>query len=225
MKIESLITLSNGIIPWLNATKGDVKEVGTNVFKRYRPLDRGNVKLNTSILSFSLLPVVTCKSLCKGCYDVKSLRHTSVRKKRYVNTSLAIHNLSTLEALIIKQIKNSRTCKFVRIHVGGDFFASDYVKMWTRITSEIGKVKPSIKFYTYTKTEYTSELQGCGINVVQSDYKEEGFNYGDLESMKVLAKKYAGIVCPATTGKVSNGFCGSVCKACMRIENVFFGIH
>jgi len=218
--------LKTNIIDWLKSISIDnIKEISPEkVFKNYKPLDRGNSKLATNILSFSLLPLVTCKFYCQGCYDVRSMRYTSVRAKRYLNTSMAIHNQNKLANMIIKQIVNSRTCEFVRIHVGGDFFNESYIAMWQYIVGCVHVEKPNIKFYTYTKTEYTEKLKSIGINVVKSKYKDH-FNFSSLENVQQMAEKYNGFICPATMGKVPNGFCGSKCKACMTRENVFFVEH
>ena len=224
-KHESLFALQNGIVPWLFSLKGNIQNVEPlEVFKVYKPLDRGNTKLAKNILSFNLLPITTCEQHCAGCYDTRAMRYTGVRKKRYLNTSMAMHNEAKLEKMIVKQIIRSRTVDFVRLHVGGDFFSSAYVSMWGRIVKECSKVKPDVIFYTYTKTSHVEALESFGINVVLSEYKE-GFNFAPLESVKALAKKYKGVVCPATLGDVGEGFCGSKCTACMKRKNVFFVEH
>ncbi|MCK5789179.1 MAG: hypothetical protein KAH32_09275 [Chlamydiia bacterium] len=224
-KHDNKFKLSNGIIPWLESLKGNVKAIEPlEVFKVYKPLDRGNTKLAMNILSFNLLPVTTCEHICEGCYDIRSMRYTSVRKKRYINTSMAMYKEAILEEKIFNQIKRSRTCEYVRLHVGGDFYSKEYVALWGRIVKRVNEIKPTIKFYTYTKTGYTDTLKGFGINVVKSDY-DGVYNYAELEEVKALAKKHKGVVCPATLGKVENGFCGSKCTACMKLENVFFKKH
>lgn len=213
------------IMNWLNSCNAIEKVEPSKVFKKYLPLDRGNKKLCKDILSFSLLPVVTCGGACKGCYDVKSMRHTSARKKRYVNTSMAYHNLPELERLIFRQVKASKTVKFLRLHVGGEFFSKEYVEFWKQLAIKIKEIKPYIKIYTYTKhVEYIESLNEAGINVVQSIYPE-GYNYGSLEYIQTLAKKYNGSICPATLGKVPEQFCGDKCKACMVKKEVFFKLH
>jgi hypothetical protein len=200
--------------------------MGSDVFKTYKVLDRGNTKLATNILSFSLPPVITCGGMrCDGCYDVRSLRYKSVKAKRLANLSMALHNMETLEQLIVKQITNSRTCEYVRIHVGGDFYSEEYVAMWERIVDAIAIVKPNVKFYTYTKTSFGDRLTAKGINVVKSITDDKEMNYGSLEYVRDLAKKHNGVVCPATISKVEDGFCGNKCKACMCKRDVFFKIH
>ncbi len=213
----------------LQFIKTDIKDVPmvnpSEVFKTYKVLDRGNSKLANNILSFSLPPVMTCGRHCKGCYDVASLRYTSVKAKRLLNLSMALHNPADLETSMIKQIKNSRSCEYVRIHVGGDFYSDDYVAMWERIVKQVNVLKPSIKFYTYTKTKYTPQLNAIGINVVKSIQDGGELNFGSLEYVNKLAKKYDGIVCPVTVSEQVDHFCGSKCTACMNCSNVFFKLH
>lgn len=229
-KFEKLFTVENGVIAWLEGlTDNVVKLSPLDIFKRYKPLDRGNKKLNPNILSFSLPSISTCGRYCKGCYDIRAMRYTSARKKRYVNYSMAVHNREELKALIKKQILNSRTCEYIRLHVGGEFFSLAYVKMWQDIAREISEIKPDIRFYTYTKSMYTGMLKEAGINVVKSSYDGE-FNFGDLKYVRELAKKHKGFICPVTVmaslkKKVPDQYCGKECTACMFKEKVFFVQH
>lgn len=195
------------------------------VFKNYHPLDNGNSKLAKGILSFSLLPVITCSQRCAGCYDVRSLRYESVRLKRLVNTILAAskHRSRLFEA-ITKQVTNSRTVSAVRIHVGGDFFSADYTEAWTYTAAYLRRTK-GVKVYTYTKTEHSEELRRSGINVVQSQLPDGRFNFAPLTEIKAIAKEYHGVICPATLRKVADGFCGKGCTACQDKSAVFFVQH
>ena len=229
-KYAKLFTVEAGVIKWLESLTDNVVDLNPlDIFKAYKPLDRGNKKLNTNILSFSLPSISTCGMYCKGCYDIRAMRYPSARKKRYVNYSMAFHKREELKALIIKQINNSRTCEYVRLHVGGEFFSLEYVKMWQSIVKEIAISKPSIRFYTYTKSMYTGMLKEAGINVVKSIH-EEGYNYGDLKYVRELSKAKKGFICPVTVmaslgKKVPDQFCGEECTACMFKENVFFVQH
>lgn len=219
--------LKTGIKDWLvGCMGGNIEKVNPlDVFKVYKPMDRGNTKLCNSILSFSLLPVVTCGCMCEGCYDLKALRHTRCRKKRYVNTSMAMHQPELLEELIFKQVTTSKFCKYVRVHVGGEFYNQAYVDFWKRLAVRIKKARPEIKIYTYTKhLSYIKELNEAGINVVRSIY-DNWVNFGSIEYVTEMAKKHKGIVCPATLGKVDSKFCGDKCKACISMANVFFLKH
>jgi len=229
-KLEKLVETPKGVVAWLEGITDNVKPLDhTKVFKQYKPLDRGNEKLEKNILSFSLPSISTCGQYCKGCYDIKAMRHKSCRAKRYVNYSMAVHKMDTLKGLIIKQIKDSKSCEYVRIHVGGDFYSLGYVKMWKEIAEEVKVIKPDIIFYTYTKSMFSQMLKDSGINVVKSQYGDD-YNYAPLKEVRELAKKHKGVLCPATVLKslgkeVPSHYCGSECTACMFKERVFFVKH
>jgi len=247
--VEKLETLQEckqiGLKPSINKTKGRCVKMETvkeflkenslkklqskssykMPFKKYLPLDKGNSKLYKNILSFSLLPVVTCDSWCKGCYDIRSLRHATVREKRRFNTWLAVNDRENLKAQIIKQIKNSKSAEFVRIHVGGDFFSIDYVNMWAEIKMWADENKPNVIFYTYTKTEHISALKSLEINVVDSILPNGSMNFDKLENLQAFRKKNKGYtICPATMKK-KNVICGKTCNLCMAKSKVLFVKH
>lgn len=214
------------IVLWLESITDKAIALNPNdVFKRYRPLDRGNRKLAKNILSFSLPSITTCGQYCEGCYDLRAMRYKSARMKRYVNYSMTLHKMEELEELIVKQIKASRSVEYIRLHVGGEFYSLEYVQAWGRIVKRVKAIKPDVKFYTYTKSLYTGILQGYGINVVKSVYPDGSFNYAPVDEVIKSAKKHKGKVCPATLRKVPDGFCGSKCTLCMACENVFFVKH
>ena len=200
-----------------------------NPFKKYKPLDQGNKKLNENIFSFSLIPVATCGTECKGCYDLRSLRYPSVQMKRKYNTWLAINNKTFLKNAIINQITKSKKVEFVRIHVGGDFFSLDYVAMWGEICQTVLALKPDVKFYTYTKSKFSDEISMGGINVVESTIKGLGYNFAKKERLdKFVAKKgnedYT--ICPDTVKETTaNTKCGVTCTACMTTKKVLFVAH
>jgi hypothetical protein len=203
----------------------DSIEAMKNPFKTYKPLDKGNSKLHKGILSFSLLPVVTCNTFCKGCYDVKSLRYQGVRDKRQYNTWLTLREPEALKQMIIKQIKNSRTVKFVRIHVGGDFYSSEYVNFWAEIALWMADNKPNVKLYTYTKTEHLDTLKAMGINVVDSLLPGGGANFDTKEKLfDIQSKNKEYTICPATL-KEEGIICGLTCTVCMEKSKVLFVKH
>jgi len=186
-------------------------------FKKYRPLDKGNTKLSKSILSFSLLPVVTCGGRkCEKCYDLKSLRYTKVKAKRIVNTLLAVEHTTFLFNQIIRQANRSRTCKTLRIHVGGDLFSTEYADYWTRARKFI---KKEINMYSYTKSGLGETLNNAGINCVNSLLPDGSFNYGPKEKMVAFQTKNPEyFICP-TKG------CGSTCKECHTNQHILFIQH
>jgi len=190
----------------------------------YRPLERGNSKLFKGIFSFSLLPVVTCGRACSGCYDLKSLRYSAVRHKRLYNTYLSMKRPDYLKSEIIKQIQMARSIQFVRIHVGGDFYSSQYLRMWLEIAAWVKKNKPHVKIYTYTKTPYGDILNKHGINCVESTLPCGSPNFDTVDNLKQYIKDNPSyVICPVTLGKDVK--CGVSCKLCMNYTKVLFVKH
>jgi hypothetical protein len=197
--------------------------------KSWKPLDRGNSKLEGNIFIWNLIPVITCMMACKGCYDVRSLRFPNSRAKRLYNTWVLLHNPETLKSMIISQIIKSKGINFVRIHGGGDFINLEYVAFWGEIVAEVKKTRPEIEFYTYTKTKFEDEIKMCGITVNPSKIKGLGFNYNDLPVLEKFIEDHADddanyMICPATKG--NDVKCGKTCTACMTDEKtVLFVKH
>lgn len=192
--------------------------------QKYRPLVKGNSKLNKNIYSFSLLPQVTCRNPCKDCYDLKSLRYKYTRLSRLYNTYLAVNKLDYLKEEIIKQVKKSRTIKYLRVHVGGDFFSMDYVNMWYNIADWIKDNKPEVKVYTYTKNMDIIPYLG-NINVVESLLPNGNVNFNTIENIKkIWDKDKTYKICPVTLGNKTVK-CGIDCTLCMRESKLLFVKH
>ena len=145
---------------------------------------------------------------------------------------MVINERYNLETMIIKQIKNSRTVKAVRIHVGGDFnlkqYTNQYIDMWKNITIAIRSIKPDVKFYTYTKTDKTETLKDMGINVVRSIREDLHFNYDKLENLLDYQSKNPNwVICPAYKANpdYENVICGKTCTACQTIDRIMFVMH
>ena len=88
-------------------------------------MTKGNMKLPTSTLNFSLPPVKTCPGSTpecrKHCYALKAQRqYPNVRTAWSRNLDQAKED--SFVTTISEQIKGSRTVKQVRIHTSGDFF-------------------------------------------------------------------------------------------------------
>lgn len=113
------------------------------------------------IPSFNLLPGLTCSSesckhcLREGCYAVKNafrcgydVDKNTTLKAWTENTVLAIHDLHTLEDMLIEYFEQHKfIIKLFRIHSSGDFFSDEYADMWYRIAKQF----PSIRFLAFTK--------------------------------------------------------------------------
>ena len=189
-------------------------------------LTRGNGKLDTSILGWSITPVkscLNCKDCKKDCYAIGPYNRWPDVKKAW-DRNFIMAKQGTFIDSVIGQIKRSRTAKAVRIHVAGDFFNQDYVSMWSKIV----KSCPKIRFYGYTKVKHLidfSELENNpNMNLINSIAVDGGINFGDeTRVQELMAMGYR--VCPATI-KGNDVHCGGDgCTLCQTENKVCFYIH
>jgi hypothetical protein len=187
-------------------------------------LSKGNKKIAKSILCFSLPPVVTClnHAQCKrSCYARFPYAYYPYTKAAW-DRNLELVNNGTFKDLVIAQLKTSKTCKFVRIHVSGDFFNQDYIDAWI----EIAKTFPGITFYGYSKVFDILDLTGLialdNVNIINSIAFDGGVNFGKVDRLNTL-KENGYRSCPAIKNK--NIHCGLNCFICMKIEKVCFLQH
>jgi len=189
-------------------------------------LSRGNSKLDKTILCFAISPVVSClncSQCAKKCYARKPyLRWTNVKSAWDRNFSMAKDGSFFLA--LSRQIRASRTCKTVRIHVAGDFFSAEYIEQWSAIVS----LFPAVKFYAYTKVwhlfpEQLSKLNNKpNCNIINSIVEDGGVNFGDDKRVEEL-KNFGYSVCPVE--KNNKIICGKDCKVCITENKVAFKIH
>jgi hypothetical protein len=94
--------------------------------------------------------------------------------------------------------------------------------MWKQIAID----NPNVKFYFYTKmpclTIELSELDN--VNQVNSILPDGELNFGSIEYVNELSKKYNAPICPATI-KGNDIKCGKDCKICINKNYVLFVIH
>ena len=116
-------------------------------------ISNGNSKLGT-IANISLTPGRTCSpEACKtcltgGCYAMKAYRMYKNTKAAWdANTDLALNDLATMEADLLKYFSGMNAPRFFRIHVGGDFVTREYTEMWARVAAAC----PSTNFLAFTK--------------------------------------------------------------------------
>lgn len=130
---------------------------------------RGNAKLGKETLTFSLPAGHSCPFAkdCRACANKKTGRirdgadakfrcfsataeaaFQSVRKARWDNWRLVKTGLrkGTLPKDLVAAIHPN--AKFVRIHIGGDFYSQAYLDAWIK-TAEL---RPDVIFYAYTKS-------------------------------------------------------------------------
>lgn len=135
---------------------------------------RGNAKLDSQILTFSLPAGWSCPgaSLCQskivkksdGSYRVQDgskckfrcfaatdeAKYPTVRKSRWHNFNLLKRAGTTgkMAELINNSLPDSLFPIVVRIHVAGDFFNQSYFDAWLKVAQS----RPLDLFYAYTKT-------------------------------------------------------------------------
>lgn len=129
----------------------------------------GNAKLPDGIYHFSLLSGHTCPgaleclakvNLTTGklidgdgrfrCYSaMMEAAFPALRRLREHNTNLLRYKYPTFEGMVdLIQRSLPIHARYIRIHVGGDFFNQIYFDAWL----ETAKRNPSIVFYAYTKS-------------------------------------------------------------------------
>ena len=187
-------------------------------------LTKGNKKVAKTVLCWSLPPVISCLncvSCQKDCYAKHPYRAYPVVKKAW-DRNFAIAKSGAFVDSIKNQLRVSKKCRFVRIHVAGDFFSQEYINQWV----DIAKAFPGIKFYSYSKVFDILDLSEFNslpnVNVIDSIAFDGGPNFGKADRVKMLNDNgYR--VCPAVKNKTIH--CGKNCFICMKIEKVCFNWH
>jgi len=193
-------------------------------------LSKGNMKLDKSILIFSIPAVKTCpncRDCAASCYARKAEKvYPQVLPCRERNYS-ATQDLEQFEEDMIALIKDTqRKAKkhkpsAVRIHESGDFYSKEYAEAWARIA----RACPELTFYGYTKAPWMlPEDIPENMNIVESVMPGGEVNFGSHEKVIKMSKEYGAAICPY--GKAKKTFkCGTDCKACMRRSRVVFIEH
>ena len=121
-------------------------------------ISKGNTKLG-DIPSFSLSSLTTCPGksqwCSKNCYAFKLEHQYPNVNKSYYNNYQATFEPSFVDSMD-KEIKNliKKGKKVFRIHVGGDYFSTEYIEKWYKIILN----NPQMKFYSYTRSLINDEL-------------------------------------------------------------------
>jgi hypothetical protein len=117
-------------------------------------IGKGNHKLGTSILTFSIPPIITCIGStphCRDiCYGLKGrLIFKSAKAAFWENFS------ATMKDTFVREMTNALTKKLrsgkfkaFRIHVVGDFYSQEYLEKW----KEIARRFPDLRFTAWTKS-------------------------------------------------------------------------
>ncbi len=190
-------------------------------------LSLGNGKLDKSILGWSITPIKSCLNCaqCKDdCYAIRPYNRWPVVKMAW-DRNFALAKQGTFSAPIIDQIKRSKNCSAVRVHVAGDFFSQDYVDAWV----DIVKSCPEIRFYAYTKVSHLVDLSTLknlhNFNLINSIAPDGKPNFGDADRVKYL-QEVGYKVCPVTIKEDTTTTCGGTgCTLCQTNEKVCFHYH
>ena len=194
-------------------------------------MSKGNTKLASTILIWSLPAVLTCPNCndCKSsCYARKAERiYPQVLPCRTKNWQ-ASKNSSFVEDMIFlisRTWKKARKpMQAVRIHESGDFYNQAYVDAWVKIARKL----PDVPFYGYSKAwdhvDLTELNSLPNVNIVRSVTPDNRINFGTLQDMKAMCKEYKGKLCPYGLAKKLPA-CGTECKHCLNQEYVFFIKH
>lgn len=196
------------------------------------PLSLGNLKLARNVAIFDLLAGFTCRdgiSCVSKCYAVKAQQcRYRTWNKRLIYTYLAQHEQEFLSEILSTQLKMMGRIPYVRIHSSGDFFSSDYVRMWEKIA----EMFPKKKFYFYTKmvdfgnigNSLKSLSSLSNVNMVNSILPDKGLNFGSEKYIQEKTREFNIPICPygRTVHKVK---CGENCTLCMYEPYVLFKQH
>src|ERR1017187_7245544 len=118
-------------------------------------LGRGNRKLGTQILTFSLPAVSTCpgkSEMCESvCYATRGHMGMAIRPftKRLKASKKGSFHLRMIDEI------SRRKPRTVRIHVSGDFYSAGYVRKWAAIAAAC----PDTHFYAYTRSWRVPEIR------------------------------------------------------------------
>jgi hypothetical protein len=196
------------------------------------PLSLGNLKLAKNVAIFDLLAGFTCRdgiSCASKCYAVKAQQSRyAVWNKRLIYTYLAQHEQEFLAEIITTQLKMMVRIPYVRIHSSGDFFSSDYVRMWETIAKHF----PDKKFYFYTKmldfgnigNSLKSLSSLSNVNMVNSILPDKGLNFGLEEYIQEKSEEFNIPICPYKRTALTYK-CGENCTLCMYEPYVLFKQH
>jgi hypothetical protein len=179
-------------------------------------LAMGNFKLHKSIAIWNL-PAgyqYTCISDCPGCYAKKAQnRYPTVLSRRIRNFESS--RLDSFVSDFLEALDRSKA-KICRFHESGDIYSQEYSDK----LAEIAALRSDVAFFAYTHTDF----RPAGVNVVKSILPNGDLNYGPLEWVKVMSKRFSIPVCPVTL-KVSVAKCGTTCKMCLSKPAMLFVKH
>ena len=218
----------------LKVSKKELQEI-KEYKQRTNYLKNTNSKLGKGIYSFDLPSVTSCPNYTeceKTCYAQKGrFIFGSVKKSNQYNYIVALNDLNHLQKSLIKEIRNN-DIRTIRIHSSGDFFSKEYFLMWVAIAN---KFENQLKIFTYSKAPQIENFNlPSNFNIIDSfiqlDQDTKILNYGSYDSLKPIAKKIKGLICPITKGQHLNkpklkSLTCTICKYCITKDKPLFIQH
>jgi len=155
---DMLSKLTGWLATTYEALDGDLADISTSMSMSPFHLLTENAKVGAP--AWSVLPVVTCggAGTCKSyCYSLKAWRNPAAVGRQIQNTIIArlattcsryrVAFMQIMEDEIKKWGRKRHARKHIRLHVDGDMWTVEYLKMWAEIVASC----PDSMVYTYTK--------------------------------------------------------------------------
>jgi hypothetical protein len=208
----------------------------------------GNRKTGTSgivyknVFVWNLPPVATCPGrsdwCLRNCYNADSREDKFPIRDWCENWAWVETRPDILRGIILKQIQQSSPPVGVRIHSSGDFYSSEYIKLWHSII----KALPDTIFWAYTRSWQNPYLfkNLCQLKTLPnlqlfascdetSSPPPPKWRYCIVTNSLRAAQKYVKAhscsqICRENTGKVS---CCASCGLCGQrsLINIIFRAH
>ena len=155
------------IVAGRTARLAALSTIPSNIPSTLRPqLDFGNGKtglhgrLFDAIRVWNLRPVSTCPGkspwCAKNCYNADPRSDVFPMDQWTVNWKFVEERPEEAISLILGEIRDAGKRVGVRIHSSGDFYSSNYIKLWI----EIVRNSKNAKFWTYTRSWTVPSLVG-----------------------------------------------------------------
>jgi len=218
--------------------------------KKNVALELGNKKTGThgrffnSVFVWNLPSVVTCPCASRWClchcYNADSRSDVFPIDIWKTNWWMSINEPERLKDNIVDQIKKAQSPSAVRLHSSGDFYSTEYIEMWYKISTEL----PETKFWTYTRSWVDDKLREA-LNKLQVLNNFEIFGSWDSSMGLVLPPTHwrwsyvqevhnndtevqglhrKSLICPEQTERLNS--CAD-CAFCLRAINkdIIFYFH
>ena len=197
-------------------------------------LTKGNSKLAKHVGVFNITAgMKVCGRECAGCYAIKEQVRWAHNVLEGRNNRLEVTKSSNFVETMSEEILNSNY-KYIRVHGSGEFYSQKYISDWAKIAEIVGRNKPDVVFYSYTKRDGEfdfSPVDNRNNFIVHRSFVEANgrkhMNFGTPTKIEELQKVTGGFICPLATDRT--GKCGEECTFCMEKCNdgtpVLFEAH